>query len=163
MPRHPRLFVTRGLPGAGKTTVARELVHSQIKTFGVTRLNRDDFRRMMHGRRFGAGRQEQLVTAAQHAAIRAVLESGSDVIVDDTNLRDAQIRQFERLAEECGAVIEVIDLRDVPLEECIRRDRGREGDAHIGGAVITQLHSDHIAKTSVAARMQAARAARSHA
>lgn len=163
MARYPRLFVTRGLPGSGKTTVARELVDSQINTFGLTRLNRDDFRRMMHGRRFGAGRQEQLVTAAQHAAIRAVLTEGGDVIVDDTNLRDSQILQFERLAAECGAVVEVIDLRDVPLDECIRRDRLRQGDTHIGAAVITQLHSDHIAKTSVAARLRAARAARSHA
>lgn len=161
--RYPRLFVLRGLPGSGKTTVARELVDCEIDTFGVSRLTRDEFRRMMHGRRFGAGRQEQLVTAAQHAAIRAVLGEGGDVVVDDTNLRDSQIRQFERLAAECGAVVEVIDLREVPLEECIRRDRLREGDKHVGSVVITKMHSDHIAKTSVAARMAATRAARSHA
>ena len=159
--RYPKLFITRGVPGSGKTTVARDLVNQFIAGFQVTRLNRDDFRRMMHGRRYGEGRQEQLVTAAQHAAILAVLAEGSDVIVDDTNLRDSQIRTFERLAAQVGAEVVIIDLRDVPLEECIRRDSLRTGDARIGEDVIRKLHADHVAKRNRStAAVSAARRAR---
>jgi predicted kinase len=159
--RYPKLFVTRGVPGSGKTTVARDLVNQCIEGFKVTRLNRDDFRRMMHGRRFGEGRQEQLVTAAQHAAILAVLSEGSDVIVDDTNLRDSQVRTFERLADAAGAEVVIIDLRDVPLAECIRRDSLREGDRRIGADEIRRLHADHVAKVNPSTRaVSAARRAR---
>ncbi len=161
MTRYAKLFVTRGLPGSGKTTLARDLVNQFIDGFKVTRLNRDDFRTMMHGKRFGAGRQEQLVTAAQHAAILAVLSEGSDVIVDDTNLRDSQIRTFERLADQAGAEVVVIDLRDVGVEECVRRDSLRQGAACVGEDVIRRMHGDHIAKRNRStAAVTAARRAR---
>ena len=155
MARKPRLFYTRGNIGSGKTTTARAMVNEFIGTnldsekpvwkFGVTRVNRDDFRRMFHGKRFGAARQEQLVTVAQDAAILALLAAGTDVFVDDTNLYDADVTRFVRLARQAGAVAECVDLRDVPLAECLRRNARRTGDERIPDHVVVQKYNDHIA------------------
>jgi predicted kinase len=156
MTRHTRLFVFRGAPGSGKTTAARDMVrdatlveNGKVVAVRMVRINRDDFRRMFNGRRLGAGRQEQLVTAAQDASVVAVLSEGCDVVVDDTNLRDSDIRRFAELAEQAGAEMYVIDLRSIDVEECIRRDALRVGDECVGEDVIRQKYADHIDKVGV--------------
>jgi predicted kinase len=164
--RYQRLFVLRGLPGSGKSTVAREMVANmttydkgKATNIQLVAVSRDDFRKMFNGRRLGLPRQEQLVTIAQDATILGVLEAGCDVIVHNTSLRDSDIRHFARLAAQAGAEMHVVDLRGlVSLEECIRRDALRTGDASLGEDVIRKMHADHIAKPGTATMALAATA-----
>ena len=114
------LTITRGLPGSGKTTWARQ-------QGGAVRVNRDDLRRMLHGGAIGLGWAEVQVTVAQRALIDALLRAGLNVICDDTNLRASVVRELRQLAGACGADVVVRDFTDVPLEECLRRDALRDG------------------------------------
>ncbi|GAA2364981.1 AAA family ATPase [Dactylosporangium salmoneum] len=136
------LTITRGLPGSGKTTWAKQQAH-------LTRVNRDDMRRMLHGGRIDdperRGRAEKEVTAAHHAAVEGLLRVGADVVCDDTNLRGRVVREFAELAAKCGAHFVVRDFTDVPLEECIRRDGLRSGDGQVGADVIRSMHSRYLA------------------
>jgi predicted kinase len=136
------LTITRGLPGSGKTTWAKQQP-------GLARVNRDDLRRMLHGgsvedpeRR---GRAERQVTAAHHAAVEGLLRAGADVVCDDTNLRGRVVREFAELAARCGAHFTVRDFTDVPVDECVRRDALRAGDAHVGEDVIRSMHQRYLA------------------
>ena len=142
------LFVTRGLPGSGKTTWALQMVSQEISAAGhravdprIARVNRDDLRAMMHGGRRGRQWQEQQVTVAQHAAVRALLQAGISVVADDTNLPDGTIKERQKIAAECGALLRIVDLRDVPLDTCISRDaaRGAAGGRLVGEEVIRQM------------------------
>ena len=81
------LTITRGLPGSGKTTWARQ-------QGGAVRVNRDDLRRMLHGGPIGLGWAEVQVTLAQRALIEALLRAGLNVISDDTNLRRSVVREL---------------------------------------------------------------------
>ena len=81
------LTITRGLPGSGKTTWARQ-------RGGAVRVNRDDLRRMLHGGAIGSGWAEVQVNVAQRALIEALLRAGLDVISDDTNLRASVVREL---------------------------------------------------------------------
>jgi predicted kinase len=123
-----KLTITRGLSGSGKTTIAREMVDSR-PTGEIVRLNRDDLRAMLLPSYYRQPeyRPEQIVTRIQHGPITALLTEGVDVIVDDTNLRLRTVRELAQLAERANAEWECMDTcLAVPLEECIRRDTGRE-------------------------------------
>src|SRR5690625_6691233 len=129
------LIIMRGYPGSGKTTCARAYVAENKRAI---RLNRDDFRSMMYGLDgVLAHEQEQAVTVAQHAAIKASLEAGKTVLVDDTNLKLRHARALADLAVNAGTDFIVVDFDDVPVEECIRRDALRERPG--GKAVIRSM------------------------
>lgn len=133
------LIVTRGLPGSGKSTAAQAWVE-EIPTRRA-RVNRDDLRIMLHGRRFGGKWQEDAVTAAQQAAIAALLDQQISVIVDDTNLDPERLGEITAIATRRGIRVRVWDLTWIPVDRCIARDAGRTGAARVGADVIRRLHA----------------------
>lgn len=134
-----RLLITRGLPASGKTTFARKLQPE------VVRVNRDDLRRMLHGRRLRTQHAEAQITQAQRAAVEALLRARGSVIVDDTNLRARTVREWAEMAARYHASFEVHDFTDVPVDECVRRDAGRPEDERVGEESIRRMHARHLA------------------
>lgn len=155
------LVLTRGLPGSGKTTLAYEWVAKLAPAGDVrprvltsprtgelparARVNRDDLRRMMFGGWTGLAEHENAVTLAQHTAVEALLRAGVDVVADDTNLHESTMTAWQRLAAEVGAEIEVWDLTDVPVDECVRRNELRIGTAaYVPPEVIEDMWARHV-------------------
>lgn len=138
------LYIYRGLPASGKSTFAREVVESR-PTGEVVRLCRDDFRAMMLPSYYRQPeyRAEQIVTLVQQGQITALLRSGVDVIVDDTNLRARTVQRLAMMAEKADAKWECLDdFLKVPVEECIRRDKSREKP--IGETVIRGMWRKYL-------------------
>ncbi|MEU9034928.1 AAA family ATPase [Streptomyces sp. NPDC048352] len=140
-PELPVVHVMTGLPASGKTTAARAL---QAEAAGrMRRVNLDDLRAMLdvpdpeRGRSF---RHEQTVLAVQDAAVRAAVEDGFDVVVDNTHLT-SHIPKRLKAAVAGRASFVVHDFTDVPLEECLRRDAARERP--VGEEVIRILADKH--------------------
>lgn len=141
----PTLIVTRGLPGSGKTTWAlKQLAERPHGT--AARVNRDDLRRMTHGKPRYDKESERVITAIQRDAIRTLLRLGHAVVNDDTNLDDGRMIALMVLADETGAHFKIEDFTHVSLETCIRRDWHRKGtDAYVGEDVIRDMHRRHLA------------------
>ncbi|MFG1602635.1 AAA family ATPase [Actinoplanes sp. NPDC049265] len=133
-----RLLITRGLPGAGKTTFARRLQP------WVVRVNRDDLRRMLHGRRLYTPWAEGLVSTVQRGTVERLLEARADVIIDDTNLRPGLVRDWTALATRLGATLEIHDFTGVPVEECVRRDATRPPEERVGEPAIRTMHRKYL-------------------
>lgn len=130
-----KLIITRGYPGAGKSTKAREWVAENSDE--RARVNRDDLRWNLYGARWGlTWDQEKSITEAQRSAVTALIKAGKSVIVDDTNLRLRFARQWADLAVSLGADFEVWDIVTDPTE-CKSRDDHR--DRHVGPEVIDTL------------------------
>lgn len=125
------LYVTQGLPASGKTTEARAWVAAAVASpageGSRARINRDDLRAMLFGGWTGEHAHEEAVTAAQRAAVGALLRRGLDVVTDDTNLRTDVMDAWRELAADVNAAVQVWDLTGVPLDECLRRNELRRG------------------------------------
>ncbi|QAY70026.1 AAA family ATPase [Xylanimonas protaetiae] len=133
------LAITRGYPGSGKTTRALQWVNA--KPSDRARVNRDDLRHALYGRHTGLTyEQEQAVTKAQHAATEALLRTGRDVVIDDTNLRLRNARSWADLAVRLSVDFEVWDITTT-VDEAIARDehRGMTGHRNVGADVISNF------------------------
>ncbi|MFF5704962.1 AAA family ATPase [Streptomyces sp. NPDC012794] len=140
-PELPVVHVMTGLPASGKTTAARAL---QAEAAGrMRRVNLDDLRAMLdvpdpdRGRSY---RHEQTVLAVQDAAVRAAVDDGFDVVVDNTHLT-SHIPKRLKAAVAGRATFVVHDFTGVPVEECLRRDAARERP--VGEEIIRILADKH--------------------
>jgi predicted kinase len=148
----PTLVLTQGLPGSGKTTWAVAWVASDPGR--RVRVNRDCLRDMLHRGCYDRPVTEEVVNAAQYAAVQALLVAGWDVVCDDTNLRPEVMAGWRSLAADVDAAVEVVDFTHVPVEVCIERDAGREDrgfppsrwdGARTGERVIRESAGRHLA------------------
>lgn len=136
----PQLLITRGLPGSGKSTFAKAWVAEQPAT--RVRVNRDDTRQMVHPGVPWSRDTEDVTTTVDHAAIRALLRKGRDVIVDDTNLNGGNCKTLAKIAAQCGAELVVHDF-PIDLADAITRDAQR--DHPVGADVIKGMHARYLA------------------
>jgi predicted kinase len=130
------VHMLKGLPGSGKTTMALEMV----KEDHVERVNKDDIRNMLHAGQY-TPELEQMVIDARNAIIKIALDRGYDVVVDDTNLNPIHQEAIEDLARAYGAKFDIIEL-DTSVDECIRRDKGRENP--VGEDVIRGMAKKYL-------------------
>jgi predicted kinase len=128
--RKCKIIVNIGLPGSGKTTDTKAFleIHGD-----AMRVNRDEIRRMLFHK--WQGHKEKVVTQIESAAIRSIILSGFDAIVDDTNLNPSTISKWKDLALELDVPL-VEKHYETPIETCILRDSLRAGREKVGRAVI---------------------------
>lgn len=128
-----KLLMMRGLPGSGKTTKAKEIMR---EAGNFVRVNRDQLRPMLHGDAKWSGKKEKVTRHVQRAMVKDLLNNDYSVIIDDTNLRDADRERWGHVARECNAKFEIVDM-DTPYEVCVERDLMRENG--VGIHVITSM------------------------
>ena len=139
-----KIIMTKGLPGCGKTTWAKEY---QGKNPNTIRVNKDDLRSMLHNGVHSKGREKFVIELRDHIVIES-LNSGHDVIVDDTNYNPIHEERLRFIAEVNGnrdALFEIKDFSNVPLDECIKRDAKR--DKPIGEKVIRTMYNQYLKPT----------------
>lgn len=130
----PKVIITKGLPGSGKSTWAKEQV---LKGKGrVKRVNKDDLRALIDAGQEYMSSNEAFVLQCQAKIIAAAIRGNYHIIVDNTNLNPIHEIAIRKLAGPMVKV-EVKDFTDVTPEECIRRDSKRENP--VGAAVIHKM------------------------
>ena len=112
-----RIVVLVGLPASGKSTWVAERGGVAISSDELRRWLRDDATdQTIHG----------LVFRLMREFVRMRVSLGVPVTyVDATNLTRKHRRPFVKIAEHMGCVCEAVYF-DVPVEECLRRNEGRE-------------------------------------
>ena len=134
-PGQPRLFITHGLPGSGKTFASQKLLERK----GAIRLRSDVERKRLFGldmlansRASGLDLYQPEVTARTYAQLfnraRGALEAGWPVILDAAFLRRAERAQALALADDLGVPFSIIDCH-APPQVLRERLQARRGDA----------------------------------
>lgn len=138
------VHILTGLPASGKSTFARELITATPGR--IRRVNLDDIRAMLDtgsdGKRRYSRELEETTLKIQDAAIRAALDDGFDVIVDNTHLVPRIPKRIKKVVAG-DALFSVHDFTHVDVDECIRRDAQRTGPAKVGEEVINGLAIRH--------------------
>jgi predicted kinase len=139
-----KLIMTKGLPGSGKSTWAKELVNRGVTKLNPAykRINKDELRRMLDNG-VHSKENEKFIVNARNSLVEAALKKGYNVIVDDTNLAPKHEIVLRDYAEVLGAEFEIKDFTDVPIEQCIANDLKRLES--VGEAVIRKMHRDFLA------------------
>lgn len=139
------LMLTRGIPGSGKSTLAALWVDEDPEW--RARVNRDDLRFAMYGKYVLKRMQEDTVTVAQQAQVRALLTAGISVTVDDTNLRAQTVKEWLKIAAECGATVTHMDV-ETPLDVCVERNNARAaaGGRNVPEDVIRSFYTRYTRK-----------------
>lgn len=101
------LTLITGLPGSGKTTLAKAwATHA-----GALHLNSDVLRREMDLMGHYRPEDKKKVYAALQERTRAALLEGRNVVVDSTFYRESLREPFRRLAAECNAALYWVEIR----------------------------------------------------
>lgn len=140
-----KLSITVGLPGSGKTTLAKKI--REIAPSSTVLVSRDDLRAMLFdGEGILTGSQEAEVSTYQKDIVKRGLRADKHVVVHDLNLREKYRTAWAKLAWNQGANFDIVDLTQVPAAECVARDnqRMRDGKRHVGGALIMNLNKKFI-------------------
>jgi len=96
----------------------------------------------LYGQEFGGIVDERAVTRVEHAMIRALLEVGISVIVDDCNISQKYITAFTKIGNEFDAVVSVNTV-EVSLGTALERNRMRrdEGGRFVPENVIVDMYN----------------------
>ena len=105
-----KLILTRGLPGSGKSTWAREYI-SKHKAINICK---DDLRDMAP--KLNEGQICEIRDNLTMSYIHKI-----DVIWSDTNLNPVHEKRAREIVPQ-GTAVEIKDFTDVPLETCIKQD-----------------------------------------
>lgn len=147
-----KITILIGYSASGKSTLANNIVSNNSNTVIV---NRDKLREMLFGYSESTiqnyykdsneliKNREDLVTEAQYNLIEAYLDSGKDVIIDDTNLDKKYIKNIQKKFYYSN-----IELVDVPSFTNISKDEAIINDSNrtriVGKKVIDKQYDRYI-------------------
>lgn len=115
----PILIATAGLPASGKSTFAARMAEK-----GFVVISPDTIREQLTGNMADQSKNREVFIHARANAI-AALEAGWPVLIDATNVRRKDRREWRNLAHACNATFVVVWF-DVPLLVCLWRNLRRD-------------------------------------
>lgn len=139
------LFIFRGLPASGKSSISQSMLDAGLLDVVVTR---DDIRQEIKpGRKFvdrdlqsDADREfERIVLERRNTLITRALCAGMRVACADTNLSGTALRELHTLAGNNCAEVTIITV-DTPHCICIERDSARVRP--VGAKTIQRMSRD---------------------
>lgn len=139
----PKLVITLGLPGSGKSVWAES--QREASPDRVRIVNRDNIRASL-GARFDDG-DEPIVGRIRDYMIDQLLIAGYHVICSDTNLSPKVRRRLSQIAKTRKVPVEEVSFLHVPLDVCLARNTQRwaNGDRKVPNSAIRGMYDQFLA------------------
>ena len=131
------LTVLIGLPGAGKSTYAKEYIEKQVCSGNVfwEYCSSDRTRRKLYGDENIQGKPDTVFNTL-HRDVETHLKRGTNVVYDATNVSRKNRKQIILLGKKYNCIVKGIVVW-APVDVCIERDSLRERT--VGKAVIMKM------------------------
>lgn len=129
-----KVLVLVGPPASGKTTFANEYVVENVKW---VRVSRDSFREMLKNENLTTFKIETLIQDLAFLTIHKALSKNLNVIVDDTNLLEASIKEI--IKEFVKKADIEFKLFEIPFETALARDSTR--NSKVGKSAIQKMYA----------------------
>lgn len=133
-----KLYMTKGLPGSGKTTWAHEFLERNPNTVLVSK---DDLRATMFNSAWTKGREKEIL-AVRDFIVTQGLQLKKNVIVHDTNFVPKHEQRLREIAKLSDSDFEIVDFTHIPVAQCIEQDLRRPDS--VGEKVIKQMYNDWL-------------------
>ncbi len=135
------LLITRGLPGSGKSTWIRE--HG-LEPYTIST---DKLRLMFSAPVMSTGGEtgiSQKVNRLVFECLDEMLENrisrGDFTVIDACHVKTMDYTKYRHIAKERRYRVIMTDFSDVPLEECLRRNRERDALLRVAERDILKMH-----------------------
>lgn len=140
------LLILRGAPGCGKSTFIQNnnlknntLCADDIR-LAYMRSNGDDFTTISQ-------KYNGKVWNLLHKELELRMQFGVSVVVDATHSKNEELKLYKKLADEYGYTLVCIDFSTLPIEECKRRNAGREPLRQVPNEVIDRMYNNFANNT----------------
>ena len=124
MSNAPVLIILGGLPGVGKTTIAKELV----RRIGVVHVRIDSIEQLLRDSGELTGAMDEAGYRLAYELAEKHLRSGRDVVADCVNPIRLTRNAWRKVAQRCGAVSVEVEITCSDQAQHRRRVEGRDSD-----------------------------------
>jgi predicted kinase len=134
------LTMFKGLPGSGKDTMAKKMMEDNPTMY--KRVNKDDLRSMLDNGAWSGNNEKFVLIIRDEIIMNALMIAHKHVLCTDTNLDPKHEIRLREIAKSANVIFKTIDLTDVPVEECIKRDLKRFNS--VGKDVIINMYKKYV-------------------
>ncbi len=135
--KNKKIILTIGIPASGKSTWSKNFIS---KNQNYVRICRDDFRYMLRNVGWLDPKGEKAVTKMVKYAIESAINTGFNVVLDQTNVN---LKYLDKTIDFCTQFADVhFQIFDVPLDTAIERDSKR--DKSVGEDVIKKMYKNYL-------------------
>lgn len=136
------LLLFRGAPGCGKSTFIREHGLEQFA------LSADDIRLKCFGPQMTVDgsyeisqKNDKTVWKQLYELLEIRMRHGEFTVIDATNSKAIEMNKYKDLAEHYKYRIFCIDMTDLPIEECKRRNMSRDSYKRVPESAIDKMYA----------------------
>jgi len=131
-----QLILMRGLPGSGKSSWIKD------KGYEIYTLCADTLRLMFSAPNPQISQKDNSrVWKLLFEMLEERMKTGSLTVIDALHLNWKSIKCYLPLCEKYQYLLKIVDFSDVPLENCLERNKVREDYKYVSEKVIIKMHN----------------------
>ena len=136
------LLLFRGAPGCGKSTYIKEHnLEQYVLSADTLRLMCQSAQETPDGQMEISPQNDDVVWEMLFKLLEVRMSHGEFTVIDATNSKTVEMNCYKNLAKQYRYRMYVIDMTDLPIEECKRRNAQREWLKRVPEAAIDKMYA----------------------